>query len=139
MIFGIGTDIAKVSRFEKWVRNPEMLARFFHACEIVPVSDDAEREKRLHFLSEHYAARFAAKEAFSKALGTGFVALELADFGIQKNTDGKPEFAIGQKTAALLDKRCGINWNVHVSISHEKEFATAFVVIEIHGTDCARG
>ena len=72
MIFGIGTDIAKVSRFEKWVRSPEMIQRFFNECEIVHVEEDFV-EKRLQFLCEHYAARFAAKEAFAKALGTGFL------------------------------------------------------------------
>ena len=68
MISGIGCDIAKVSRFEKWVKNNEMIQRFFNPCEIALVSEE-EKEKRLHFLCEHYAARFAAKEAFAKALG----------------------------------------------------------------------
>ena len=67
MIFGIGTDIAKVSRFEKWVRNSEILVRFFNPCEVILVKDE-ELEKKMHFLCEHYAARFAAKEAFAEYL-----------------------------------------------------------------------
>ena len=67
MIFGVGTDIAKVSRFEKWVRRPEMISRFFNACEIPGEGREAVSERQIHFLCEHYAARFAAKEAFAKA------------------------------------------------------------------------
>lgn len=129
MIFGIGTDIAKVSRFEKWVNNPEMIRRFFNECEICQV-EEALIEKRLHFLCEHYAARFAAKEAFSKALGTGFVGLELSDFGIKKDENGKPEFFFGSKTADIIERRCGKGAKVFVSISHEKEYAVSFVTIE---------
>lgn len=129
MIFGIGTDIAKVSRFEKWVRNPQMIRRFFNDCEIVQVGE-GQLEKRIQFLSEHYASRFAAKEAFSKALGTGFVGLELSDFGIKKDENGRPEFFFGQKTADIIEEKCGKEAKVSVSISHEKEFAVSFVVIE---------
>lgn len=130
MIFGIGTDIAKVSRFEKWVQNPEMISRFFNECEIYQIQNPADIQKKLHFLCEHYAVRFAAKEAFSKALGTGFAGLELGDFGIVKDERGKPAFFFGKKTRSILDNYCGINWNVNVSLSHEKEYAVAFVTIE---------
>ena len=130
MIFGIGTDIAKVSRFEKWAKSPDLLARFFNPCEIVSVQDDAEREKKLHFLCEHYAVRFAAKEAFAKALGTGFAGLELSDFGIKNDDSGKPFFVFGGKTLGLIEKICGNGAKVSVSLSHEKEFAVSFVVIE---------
>ena len=61
MIAGIGTDIAKVSRFEKWVRNPGMTERFFNPKELSSADSEAAR-------CQHYAARFAAKEAFSKYL-----------------------------------------------------------------------
>lgn len=131
MIYGIGTDIAKVSRFEKWVRNGELIQRFFNPCEILEVNDKNLLEKRLQFLCEHYASRFAAKEAFAKALGTGFVGLELSDFGIKKNENGRPEFFFGQKTADIIKKLCGKNVKVQVSISHEKEFAVSFVTIEM--------
>lgn len=128
MIYGIGTDISKVSRFEKWVRNPEMISRFFNTREIAGnLKDD---EKNLQFLCEHYAARFSAKEAFAKALGTGFSGLSLADFGIVDNNEGKPEFFFGEKTKKIIESRCGSNWKINVSLSHEKEFAVAFAVIE---------
>lgn len=125
MIFGVGTDIAKVSRFETWVADSRMIARFFHPCEI-----SAFTGSNLRHLCEHYAARFAAKEALAKALGTGFSGLELRDFGIRRTEDGKPEFVFGQKTRAHIERRTGKNWQAHVSLSHEKEFAVAFSVIE---------
>ncbi len=127
MIFGIGTDIAKVSRFEKWVKKPEMIGYFFNSCEIMEQSEG----KNLNFLCEHYAVRFAAKEAFVKALGTGFVGISPKDFGIKNNPDGKPEFCFSDKARKIIDSRCGLHWNVMVSLSHEKEFAVAFVIIEV--------
>ena len=125
MIYGLGTDISKVSRFESWVKNPDMLCRFFNSCEII------EKSAGLQFLCEHYAARFSAKEAFVKALGTGFSGIELKDFGIIKNPEGKPEFIFGKKTEKIIDERCGKNWKVHVSLSHEKEYAVSSAVIEV--------
>ncbi|MBQ8013055.1 MAG: holo-ACP synthase [Treponema sp.] len=130
MICGVGTDIAKVSRFEKWVRNPDLIRRFFNPCEIHRIESSACIERKLPFLCEHYASRFAAKEAFSKALGTGFVGLELSDFGIQKDENGKPYFFFGEKTASIIEKKYGKTAKVFVSISHEKEYAVSFVVIE---------
>lgn len=126
MIFGVGADIAKVSRFERWARNPELIRRFFNECEIA-----CHGSGRIQFLSEHYAARFAAKEAFAKALGTGFAGLSLSDFGIQNDGAGRPFFVFGERTRGILDKMCGKGAKVFVSLSHEKEYAVSFVVIEI--------
>ena len=72
MIFGIGTDIVAVSRFEKWVKTPYMIHRFFNEKELFVGKSTAAA-------CQHYAARFAVKEAFSKALGTGLVGFELKD------------------------------------------------------------
>ena len=128
MIFGIGTDIAKVSRFERWVRQG-IVGRFFSPCEILEFPPE-EIERRMGRLCEHYAARFAAKEALSKALGTGFTGLRLSDFGIRNDARGKPEFVFGKDTESLIGERIGGEFRVHVSLSHEKEFAVAFAVIE---------
>lgn len=122
MILGIGTDITKISRFEKWVKNPEMIDRFFNPAEIKKTGSESH-------LCEHYAARFAAKEAFSKALGTGIVGFELKDVFIEKNTDGKPFLKV-QKSAEKKVKEIFGDCVFHVSLSHEKEYATAFVIIE---------
>ena len=122
MIFGVGVDIAKVSRLEKWVTNPEMTARFFNQKEFGTFGSKMAA-------CEHYAARFAAKEAFGKALGTGIFGFELTDIYIVNTESGKPELIVEGKAAEILKNKCG-NSKIHVSLSHEKEFATAFVVIE---------
>lgn len=124
MIYGIGCDIAKVSRFEKWAVNRELITRFFNDAERWGGTEGARASW------EHYAARFAAKEAFSKALGTGFVGLKLKDVWVVKNSAGKPSFAFSSEVQSLLDERAGKGACVHLSISHEKDFAIAYVVIE---------
>lgn len=123
MIFGIGTDISQVDRFEKWVKNPQMFMRFFNSAEIM------ERGS-IKAQCQHYAARFAAKEAFSKALGTGIAGFELKEVYIQNDGLGKPELKVEGKALELLKERAGDDFCLHVSLSHEKEYALAFVVIE---------
>lgn len=121
MIYGIGTDITDVKRFDKWVKNPEMINRFFNDEEKMHGGSDSAK-------NQHYAVRFAAKEAFSKALGTGLI-FDLKDVFIIKNQDGKPYLKIENMAKKLLDERCK-DAIVHVSLSHEKDYATAFVIIE---------
>lgn len=120
MIYGIGTDITEVRRFEKWVKDSQMINRFYNEAEKCSGTVAAQ--------CQHYAARFAAKEAFSKALGTG-LAFDLKDVFIKKNDEGKPFLMIQGTAKKLLDERCG-KCNVHVSLSHEKEYAIAYVIIE---------
>lgn len=121
MICGIGTDISKVSRFEKWVNNPGLYLRYFNKSEI-------KESKSVHAQCEHLAARFAAKEAFSKALGTGII-FDLKDVYVTNDNLGKPILNVEGKAADILKDKFG-NCKVHVSLSHEKEYATAFVIIE---------
>lgn len=122
MICGIGTDIAEVKRFEKWVKNPEMIERFFNEKERSSAKSDSAK-------CQHYAVRFAAKEAFSKALGTGIIGFNLKDVYITNNSEGKPELNIEGAALSLLKKRLG-DCNAFVSLSHEKEYAVAFVILE---------
>ena len=122
MIFGIGTDIAETKRFEKWVSNPSMYERFFNAAEQMEGGSVNRR-------CQHYAVRFAAKEAFSKALGTGISGFDLKDVYILKDKNGKPYLEFSDKVKKLLDEKCG-KCKVYVSLTHEKEYALAFVVIE---------
>ena len=72
---------------------------------------------------------FAAKEAFSKALGTGIKNFSLKDLYIKNNKDGKPEFFFNDSLKQILQNRCG-ECVVHVSLSHETDYAIAYVVIE---------
>lgn len=125
MIFGIGTDIAKVSRFEKWAQNRDLICRFFNENE--RISENATLQRR----AEHYASRFAAKEAFVKALGTGFSGIFLADFWIEKEDSGAPIIKMNERAQSFCIKTIGSDFKIHISISHEKEFAVAFALIEI--------
>ena len=122
MIIGIGVDISKVSRFEKWVKDEKMIPRFFNAAEI-------NNCRSIQSACEHYAARFAAKEAFGKALGVGLVGYDMKDIYIVNDEKGRPELKVENKAKDLLESKCE-NPIIHVSLSHEKEYATAFVVIE---------
>lgn len=122
MIAGIGTDIAEVKRFEKWVENPQMLERFFNEKEM-------SSAKSLSAKCQHYAVRFAAKEAFSKALGTGITGFNLKEVYITNNSQGAPLLNIEGAALVLMEERLG-KCKVFVSLSHEKEYALAFVVLE---------
>lgn len=122
MVFGIGVDITAVKRFEKWVNSPDMIERFFNEKEI-------KSGKSLSALCQHYAVRFAAKEAFSKALGTGISGFNLKDVYITNDEFGKPIINVQNSAEEILKNRCQ-NYKLHVSLSHEKEYAIAYVIIE---------
>ncbi len=125
MIYGIGCDIVKVSRLEKWVRSKgSYIERFFHEDERLSESVSLQRK------CESYAGKFAAKEAFSKALGTGISGFSLKDVYVVSDSKGKPEFHVTGKALELVEELCGKNSRIHVSISHEKEYAVAYAVIE---------
>ncbi|MBR1640663.1 MAG: holo-ACP synthase [Treponema sp.] len=127
MIYGLGTDIVQVNRMKKWINTEGMVQRFFNSEELMENGSENAR-------CQHYAARFAAKEAFSKALGTGITGFKLTDLYITKNEEGKPFLNVKDSAADVLKKRCG-NCFLHVSLSHEKEYATAVVIIESEGED----
>ncbi|MBQ0038879.1 MAG: holo-ACP synthase [Treponema sp.] len=126
MIYGIGCDIVKVSRFEKWVAEEDsFINRFFNEKE--RLSQSASRQRKC----ESYAGKFAAKEAFSKALGTGISGFSLKDVYVTVDEKGKPLFHVTGDAKDLVEQRCGEKYTVHVSISHEKEYAVAYAVIEV--------
>ena len=122
MIAGIGTDIADVRRFEKWVRNPEMIERFFNEKERSTAKSESA-------LCQHYAVRFAAKEAFSKALGTGISGFSLKEVYITNNSEGAPLLNIEGAALSLMKERLG-ECKAFVSLSHEKDYALAYVILE---------
>lgn len=120
-VFGIGTDIVKVARiraaFEKYP------GRFRDRIFTRPEVDFCET---LADKFPSYAGRFAAKEAFSKALGTGLRgAIGWAEITVLDNERSRPGISVTGKAAAILGPR-----RVHLSISHLDDYATAVVVIE---------
>ena len=122
MIYGIGVDIVHVDRLEKWERSPGLIERFFHPQEIV----DAESRKSSRNVS--LAARFAAKEALGKALGTGLKGIKLKDIQVVSNHNGKPDITV-HGTAAKAVKDSGAS-GIFLSMTHEHDNAVAVVILE---------
>ena len=123
-IVGIGSDIVKVSRIEKLVQryDQRFLNRIFTFAETTYSFSKARP-------ALHLAARFAAKEAFVKALGSGLrEGLNWRDIEIVNNQLGQPQFKLhNYARQACHERRNATAW---LSISHEQEFAIAFVVLE---------
>jgi holo-[acyl-carrier protein] synthase len=123
MIFGIGTDMIEVERVaEKIGKNAGFRELVFSKEEITYC--EAKTNKY-----EHYAARFAAKEAFFKALGTGWKnGTAFNEIEITNNEIGKPAISFLGKTAkAIAGMKLG---KILVSLSHLKTLASATVIIE---------
>jgi holo-[acyl-carrier protein] synthase len=122
MITGIGVDMALARRLERWRTIPGLLERYFHPQEL------AEALSRGKAAALSLAARFAAKEALGKALGTGLAGITLRDISVANRQNGKPEIEVFGTAAAAL-KRSGAT-RIHVSLTHEGGSAIAMVVLE---------
>ena len=121
MIFGIGTDIIEVARVEIAVKKDAFVKKLYSEREIAYC--EANRK------AESYAARFAGKEAFFKALGTGWRdGLVLTEVEILNDELCKPYLQLSGKTAAIVAEK-GVK-NMHISLSHTKDWAIAYVVLE---------
>ena len=126
MIYGIGTDIIEVSRIHAVMeKDIGFREKIFTSGEITY----CETKKHKY---ENYAARFSAKEAFMKAIGTGWrFGIRFADIEVHHDEFGKPLIRLYGK-AEELGKIEGIS-KIHVSLSHVKEIATAIVIVEKEG------
>ena len=118
MILGIGCDIVKIERIERLIAEYGLTfkRRVFTALEI-SIGDNLKH----HLQPSYYAKRFAAKEAFSKALGTGIGDyIGFLDIEITNNNLGAP----------IINCDLLKNKKSHLSISDERDFAIAYVIIE---------
>ncbi|MEW5815574.1 MAG: holo-ACP synthase [Spirochaetota bacterium] len=122
MILGIGIDVVHIDRMQRWQNIPGLLERFFHPREL-----EASRS-RGHSAVLSLAARFAAKEAFGKALGTGLKNLSLKEIEVTNNHNGKPDISVsGQAKEAVVNMG---GKSIHLSLTHESDNAIAIVIIE---------
>lgn len=121
MIKGLGTDIIEIDRIEKVVSRygQQFLDRLF-------TSSEQEYCKKYRNPIQHYAGRFAAKEAIAKALGKG-ISKEIAwtDIEIINDENGKPHVYLAPQVRDLFSDP-----TVHLSISHCKQYATAVAIIQ---------
>ena len=122
---GIGVDIIKNSRIKKSINKKTFLSKIYSQKEIL---DSKNKKNKVSFFSK----RFAAKEAFSKALGTGFkYGLNFKDITIINHKNGKPAFKINSKLNLLIKKKFKISqFNTFLSLSDEKNYSIAYVIIE---------
>jgi holo-[acyl-carrier protein] synthase len=124
MIVGIGVDIAETERFEKiWARFDGRIAQ-----RILTQNELIEFERR-HKPASYLATRFAAKEAAAKALGTGFgCGVGYKSIEINNDKNGKPSLKFFNKALQMADQKRVEN--VFVSLSDEKHYVVAMVILE---------
>lgn len=122
MIFGLGTDITEIDRIQSMIdrHGDHFLERIYTPLEI-------EYCQRHKMATQHFAGRWAAKEAVMKALGTGFVkGVSWTEIEIESQQSGRPVVKLSGSTAQLADD-LGIS-QILVSISHSKSYATATAI-----------
>ena len=122
---GIGVDIIENSRIKSLLTNKNFIKRTFSKNEILI-------SKKILNKTNFFSKRFAAKEAFSKALGTGFRDnLNFKDIEIVNNKLGKPYYLLTNKIKQLIKRKKKINnFKLFLSISDEKDYSVAFTIIQ---------
>lgn len=133
MIVGIGCDLANINRFEKALA--KFGGRFVNRAFSEREKAELARRERLS-PKEHACAaakRFAAKEACTKALGTGFRdGIFMRDIEIVHQPSGKPELYLQNGARRRLEEICsGAAFKIHVTMTDDYPWAQAFVIIEI--------
>ena len=131
MIIGIGTDIVDIDRIRKSIakHGERFLTRNFSHAEITAAQELADA-------TAYFAKRFAAKEAFAKALGTGIGEnAAFKDITTLNNELGAPYIlltgAAAASVARIEQNNAGNRLKIHISLSDEKQYAQAFVILDI--------
>jgi holo-[acyl-carrier protein] synthase len=131
MILGTGSDILDLRRFEKVMARHE--ARFIARCFTPEEQQKAERRRKAGTHIATYAKRFAAKEACSKALGTGFAqGVYLKDIGVVNDEAGKPGLVLSGGALKRLQEITppGLAPVLHLTLTDEPPMMQAFVILE---------
>jgi len=124
-ILGIGVDIVDNLRISKSLKKTPFVNRVFSNAEI-------SFAKKIKDKKSYYSKRFAAKEAFAKSIGTGFrYNLSFKDIAIVNDNLGKPSFLITEKIKKIVKKQFKTSsFNFFLSISDEKKYSIAYVVLQ---------
>lgn len=122
MIVGVGCDIIEIERIARAIKSESFIRRVFTAEEA------AYCQRRGRQAAASFAARFAAKEAVLKALGTGLREGSLQEIAVDNDGLGKPLVQLSGHFA-MLAKQLGVK-NIQISLSHSRDFAVAYVIME---------
>jgi len=124
-VLGIGVDIIENKRIKSSIKNSKFINRIYSTNELK--QSLLSKDKIAYF-----SKRFAAKEAFAKALGIGFRKnLKFKDIEIINDKMGKPYYSKTNKIIKIVQKNFKVkNFNCFLSISDEKEYSTAFTIIQ---------
>ena len=121
MIVGIGNDIIEIERIEKAISKEGFKNKIYSQRELENIQKRGNR-------TETYAGIFSAKEAISKAIGTGVREFSLTDLEILNDDLGKPYVAVSEKLDKIIkDKK--EDYQIEISISHSKKYATAVAIV----------
>ncbi|MDA1197725.1 MAG: holo-ACP synthase [Proteobacteria bacterium] len=122
-IYGVGSDIIDISRIQKSLKNDTFKKKLFSSKEIKIIETKSNR-------IASYAKRFAAKEAFSKALGTGISkGLSFKEISIINDKNGKPYIELSGKTKSIVRLILKKKYKIFLTISDERKYALAMVII----------
>lgn len=124
MVIGLGIDIVQNDRIERIIDRwgNKFLKKFFSEKELELISKTRNRNQR-------YAGNYAVKEAFAKAVGTGFrKGLRIRDIMVMRDNRGKPYVVLNGSAKGFIEK-IGAN-RIQTSISHEKDYSIAIVIVE---------
>ena len=121
MIVGIGNDIIEIERIEKAILKEGFKNKVYSQKELENLEKRGNR-------TESYAGIFSAKEAISKAIGTGVREFSLTDLEILNDDLGKPYVLVSEKLDKILRNKKE-NYQIEISISHSKKYATAIAII----------
>tara|TARA_Y100000816_G_scaffold153941_1_gene109697 strand:- start:259 stop:642 length:384 start_codon:yes stop_codon:yes gene_type:complete len=125
-IYGVGTDIVKISRIKSLIKKKTIKSRLFSSKEILKC-------KNIKNSHNCYAKRFAAKEAFSKALGTGISGgINFNEIIVLNEKNGKPFIKLLKETKKQVEKKLKKKkYKISLSLTDEDNYAVAFVTISL--------
>ena len=121
MILGIGNDIIEIERVEKAILKEGFKNKVYTQKELENIEKRGNR-------TETYAGIFSAKEAISKAIGTGVREFSLTDLEILNDDLGKPYVVVSEKLDKIIKSKKE-DYQIEISISHSKKYATAMAII----------
>ena len=121
MIVGIGNDIIEIERIEKAILKEGFKNKVYTQKELENIEKRGDRV-------ETYAGIFSAKEAISKAIGTGVREFSLTDLEILNDDLGKPYVVVSERLDKIIKSKKE-NYQIEISISHSKKYATAVAIV----------